>query len=532
MFSQLLFVRLRAAEQALRAGRIDEAHRLAMAPDLRSHRRGAAVLASLAEQFLERAKSHFRADRFREALVDLDRADSGDSRKEEIAQLRRDIQSVAAAVYQKDEARRARIDAARRNVAEGLVEAGRRLLEEASSGDVAAERLRREIDSRAVEAARLVGLAAAALRQGQTVAAVQHIMHAKALDATSPEVTRAESEIIRHALARASDAFNAGRLVLAKHELEALKELGGNDPARRECEAALATAWSAKICLGEARFAEARRKLLSLLPTSPQAAWLNPCVEQLRQMEELYTTLASGPLSAGDGVSENRRVARAEGAPGARPASEDMVVIRKSDGQAAALPDRLLLLVDGGGSYLIVRGAGVSVGRAAADHPADVPLLGDIAERHANIARVDDDYFIFASKDVEVAGKPTRHQLLRDGDRVVLGRKAKFTFRAPSRRSATAVLDLSDTTKMPNDVRRVVLFQGHATVGEGAGAHIRCRHAGPSLLLFERDGQLWIRQRNDGHVDGGVALLELGRPVEIGGARLVLNTWQVRGRTL
>ena len=53
MLSQLLFVRLRAAEKALRAGRLNEAYRLATAPDIREHRRGAAVLAKLAEKLLD-----------------------------------------------------------------------------------------------------------------------------------------------------------------------------------------------------------------------------------------------------------------------------------------------------------------------------------------------------------------------------------------------------------------------------------------------------------------------------------------------
>ena len=46
MLSQLLIVRLKAAENALKDGQLDEAFRLAGAPDIREHRRGAAVLAA------------------------------------------------------------------------------------------------------------------------------------------------------------------------------------------------------------------------------------------------------------------------------------------------------------------------------------------------------------------------------------------------------------------------------------------------------------------------------------------------------
>ena len=64
MLSGLLFVRLKAAENALRDGRYDEAYRLATAADIREHRRGAAVLSALTAHFVERARNHFRADRF------------------------------------------------------------------------------------------------------------------------------------------------------------------------------------------------------------------------------------------------------------------------------------------------------------------------------------------------------------------------------------------------------------------------------------------------------------------------------------
>ena len=157
-----------------------------------------------------------------------------------------------------------------------------------------------------------------------------------------------------------------------------------------------------------------------------------------------------------------------------------------------------------------------------------MPVFSDVAERHANVTRVDEDYFVFSGKDVEVAGRKTRHQLLRDGDRIVLGRKAKFTFHLPSRKSPSAVLDLSDTTKMPNDVRRVVMFHRHATVGRSPSNHIWCQHAGTPLVLFERNGTLWLRQKNDGHVDTEPVRLPLGQPVEMAGVSLVLEPWQTR----
>jgi hypothetical protein len=188
----------------------------------------------------------------------------------------------------------------------------------------------------------------------------------------------------------------------------------------------------------------------------------------------------------------------------------------------------MLLLVDGGGSYLLLRGGSCSIGRAAATDAADVPILGDLAERHAVISRIEEDYFLESERDVEVSGAMTRRRPLRDGDRIVLGKRAKLTFRLPARQSLTAVLELSDTTKMPNDVRRVVLFHHTAMVGNGSSAHIVCRHAGSPLVLFERGDALWVRPKSDGRTDMEAKPLRMGEPTEIGGGRLVLSPWSPR----
>ena len=69
-------------------------------------------------------------------------------------------------------------------------------------------------------------------------------------------------------------------------------------------------------------------------------------------------------------------------------------------------------------------------------------------------------------------------------------------------------------------------FHRHAIVGADNNAHIRCRHAGTPVVLFERNGSLWMRLKNDGHVDTEPVLLPIGEPIEIAGASLVLEPWQ------
>jgi hypothetical protein len=523
MFSQLMVVRLKAAENALRDGRLDEAYRLATAPDIREHRRGAAVLATLTERFIERARNHFRSDRFTEALIDLDRAEAGGVMKEQIAELRGHVQTVAAEQQRQEQSRRDRIEAARRRIEGGSLVAGRKMLEQANEDDHAAQQLRREADNRAAELRSILEQVESLMESGQLAAAADRLRRAKSLDAHHEAVVHVETQLCKRVLDNARDAISQGRLARASDELSCLGTLGTALPSRREFADLLATARQAAESLRAHAYADARRHVMSLARLLPKADWVEAAAEQLRQVEEIRTALCSGPLGEriDAGVAEDRPVAR--------PSSpDDTVAIPDRVRCDTGLPDRLLLLVDGGGSYLLLRSDRASIGRVMSGDPADVPVLSDLAERHASINRIEDDYFLLSAKEVEVGGCKTQNHLLRDGDRIVLGQGAKFTFRLPTRKSSTAVLDLSDTTKLPNDVRRVVLFRHHATVANTPGAHIRCQHAGTPLVLFERGGAMWLRRKSDGHVDTEAVRLPLGEPIEFAGVSLVLEPWQVR----
>jgi len=533
MFGRLFNSRLKAAENALNEGRLDEAYRLAIQPDLREHRRGAAVLAALTEKFVDRARGFYREDRFRDAMLDLDRAEAGGGMKKEIAELRGYVQTVAAEHERHEDSRRQRLDAAVKRIEGGSVAAGRDMLERVAAKDRAAHDVRRKAEERATDAKRMVEDAERLLVAGQIPAAAERVRKAKTVDAHNEHVARLELQLCQTVMENARAAIVEGKLGRAADELACVGDLGKALPGRRELGELLTIAREAAGCVSGHRYSDARRQVMSLARHLPDAGWLKMAIEQLRQLDELQTALCAGPLgdrvviapSTKDGgqCPPYKAVARAE----ARNSGlDDTIGLPGRIDVAGGMPDRLLLLVDGGGSYLILRGGQASVGRAASEHPADVPLFSDVAERHANVARVDDDYFLFGVKEVEVGGNKTKHQLLRDGDRVVLGKKAKFTFRLPSRKSPSAVLELSDTTKMPNDVRRVVLFNQQATLGNGPTAHILCRHAGTPLVVFERNGQLWIRQQSDGHVDTDAKPLRLGEPIEIGGVGLVLEPWK------
>lgn len=519
MFSQLVFVRLRAADRALREGRIDEAYRLASATDLREHRRAGEVRAVLSEKFLARAREHFDADRFREALEDLDRAADCGGPAETITALRSHVTTVAEARRAVDVSQRARVDEARRKVDGGSLQAGQRLLHGAATDDAEANRLRRKIDERSAEAERIAGEAEQLLNDGRLDLAAQRVARAAALDGGLAAVHRLETELCRRACAVATEALDGGRPRRAADALAQLGEVGAKLAERIELEEAIRSAEAAGRCLARNELGEARRYVQRIARALPGAEWASGADRELMELDERLRALRAGPL--GDWASHAGQPPIAQAVP-----TRDTMPLGPAK-SCAGLPDRLLLLVDGGGSYLLLRGDSAVIGRTGSD-AADIPLLSDISERHATVRRIEDDYFVVSDRDVEVGGRATRRALLRSGDRLVLGRKAKFDFRVPSRQSATAVLDLSDTTRMPHDVRRVVLLDGHATIGSGPSAHIGCRHAGTSLVVYERPDGLWIRTKTNGHGPQEAKPLRIGAPVEMLGVSLVLSTWPER----
>lgn len=528
MFSRLLTFRLKAAENALKDRRYDEAFRLATEPDIGEHRRGAVVLRELTDCFLERARAHFKADRYAEALLDLTKAEAGGVKTAEIAELREQVRIVAEEELRKQNSRRLRLEAARRRIERGSLRAGERLLEDASVQDAGAQALQRQADDRQQDAADALGQAERLLDQGQVRKAIQRLAKARSADPNALPVAELESRISREVVRRARESLETGRLQRAVHELNGLGAVGVNQPERRELEEVIEQARRAGRALAENSFDQALQNAMRLQRLAPKVDWVGQAVAQLKQLDELLLSLRAGPLGQcanggavrvaveGDAETAGRRDVLAETVAAPRPA-----------GGPGALPVSMLLLVDGGGSFLLHRGDRISLGRAAASRPADVPIFSDLSERHAEIARVEDDYFLFASHDVEVAGKRTRHQLLRDGDRVVLARRAKFTFRLPNRKSSSAVLEMSESTRLPKDVRRVVLLRQTAMLGFGRSVHISCSNANWDLVLFERAGHLWVRPQTRGPVETEARLITLGRPTELCGVSFVVEPWRV-----
>lgn len=520
MFSRLFNARIKAAEAALKSERLDEAFRLASAADLRDNRQAAAVLLTLAERLFQRARQRFADEQFTEALLDLDKAEVAGAPSDKVAELRAQVRVVADEVNRQDRSRRARLEAARDRIDKGSLLAGRRMLEQAPQDDAEAQRLKRHAEDRQEQADRLYREAERLLDQGQLSAAVERFRRAKSLHPNAPTCAALESRLCAAVLTRVREAFESGRPRGAADDLAILADLGRDTSSRREIEEALRWIRESAQALRAWQVDAARQGVLRLLNLHPKVAWLRKAADDLKVLDERLMALQSGPLGE---RWDDAKIPSPAGQARTAAGLDETVLLAKAPSDMGLLPERLLLIIDGGGSFLLHRGDRVSIGRAASSHPADVAVFSDLAEHHADVARTEEDYFLFSPREVQVNGVVTRQALLQDGDRLVMGRKARFIFRTPSRRSASAVLELSDGTRMADDVRRVILFRGHALIGVGPTIHATCTTARRPLVLYERAGQLWLRPESSAADPGTAIPVPLGESVEVEGIRLIVK---------
>ncbi|MCH8852826.1 MAG: hypothetical protein IID41_09280 [Planctomycetes bacterium] len=540
MLGRLFKARLKAAETALADGRIDEAFRLATAPDLCEEHRAHKVLGLAGERLFERAEAHYKAGRCVEALIDLGKAEQAGVKPNRISDLRIIVRAAVEEQQRNQQSRRGRIEAAQQQLAKGSLRGAEQILARASVGDAQADKLKQQATDREQRAVELFKEVKQYVKDGHLARAIERFKDARHLHAKNREVPEWERTLLDKVIDSMNQSLTQGRLNRAFEEMGMLSGIGEHTPAKAEAAAVLQTISEAGAALASGDYEAARRKVLGLERMLPAAKWVKQAAAQLKQVDEVVTLMHGGPLGLVPKAILERRgrpaSARAEARGSVGGDSSDREASPRLDETVAVpgkllgdslLPERLLILVDGSGSYLLIRNARASIGRAATDDPADIPVVSNLSERHADIARIDDDYFIFANREVNIGGRSVQQKLLQNGDKIILGRRAKLTFNLPSRKSTSAVLDLGGSGKLPNDVKRVIMFDHLATFGRKTNAHIVVPTASEDLVLYERAGKLWLRHKVSGRGDPGIPI-ELDTPFEYAGVSMVIEPWKIK----
>ena len=528
MFARWLFVRLKAAETALRQGRLDDAYAVALQEDVREHSRAQRLLDDLVKPLLARARLHRQAGRFAEALAALDQLEAIGRGGADAQTLR---QQIRIEMRQDDEQAADRRQAYQRAAGEiraGRLESARHDLRHVDD-PLQREELAEELEHRLERGSQLLQQAAEELEQEDVLTAARYWRDACRRFGRTRETDRFAGRLAT-AFRRALEHWHAeGRIERLLAAREGLAALVPQEPTLAECERLVELCNQAMSQLATADYTALRQTMLRIKAAGGDVAWVHAALDALARVAEGQELLMASPLglfasTTDTVVLRDQPPAVAQDTPKSKPSA----AAEPADPRAVRLGPPLLVLVDGGGSNLLVCQDRARIGRADTSAEIDIPVPGNLESHHADITRRGEDYFLTAYGPVEVNRRRVEHTLLRDGDRIVLGSKAKMVFAKPSSKSESAVLKLSHRCRLPQDVSNVVLFRQTCLLGTGASCHLRTQEGGGQVVLFERGGTLHARPTaGRGWAQAEAQPVMTGVPLELGEVRITVKAYEV-----
>lgn len=542
MFGRLAVVRIKAAEDALAQGRLEAAFETLVGSELSDDRRVKRLRSDLAEAFLQRGQDHMLGKRFDTALRDFDCAgrcvnvNNAPEIAAKVQQWQARAREAISTAHQARADRDAALAHAKQRIDAGSLVGAAEALADAPTGDDGRAALSDAIAQHTRRAKSALTAARAALKDGHLRLAAEKLLAARSLHNKIEGAAEVETRLVDQVVKLAVESFKNGRLDRARQELAILgDELGRVRGPLAEIGKAVRIAGDAARALSENRYDRAHLLLGQLVQVGPKAGWVSEVRKQLGVVEDAHRALLEGPLGLmlGQAMTLGPRDRKPVGelvtqpappVPVAAAAPPVCAVAAPATGRNAqplvvGLPRRLLLRIDGVGSFLLLRGDRISIGRGGPGSTADLPLISDLAERQAEIVHAGEDYFIVAETGVDLAGRPVDHALLQDGDRIRLSKRIKLTFRRPSLKSSAAALDLGESVRTTTDCRRVILWTGPILMGPTRECHVQLDHRLGGFVLMERGGRLYVKP---------VGLGGTATPVVLG-EQMALTAGQTRG---
>lgn len=517
MLGRWFYSRLRSAERALREGRLDDAYAVAREAEEKSDARVRALRDGLARPLLGRARLHRQAGRHAEALADLDRL-------EIIGRLTPDADALRADVRRERDARnvsqaeqRDAVARAADRIRAGRLETGRLDLQNVRD-DTQRQRLAQDLERRAERAHATLARAAAALDGDNVLLAIQHWQDACRRHGRSGETDAFAARLTPTLRAAITEWHRAGRLESLLAARDGVAALLSHEPTLVEEQRLLELCARAATQLAEDDLANLRHTLLRVQAVGGEVDWVRAGLNALALVSEGHEKLLATPLGLCASTPGPPHPPRAA----AEPTAENSTPVRVS----SPWTEPALVLVDGGGSSVLFPNDRLRIGRAGTSGPIDIALPADIHSHHADIVRRGEDYFLTAYGPAEVNHRAIDHVLLRHGDRVKLGGRARLTFEQPSSMTTSAVLRLSHRCRLAQDVSNVVLFRDVCLVGPDASCHVRTSGVDGRVVLFVREGRLHGRATNASGVGHSASVvLSSERVQDFGDVRITLKSY-------
>lgn len=496
--------RLRTAERALEAGRLDEALAAATHPSLAEHSKAAKILDQLTPPLLARARVHTQAGRYGEALADLDRLANLNRGEPERSELRYRILNEQAERQHHHAHATETYQAAKAQVAEGRLESARLVVDRVDN-EKRREKLLADLDVRAERSAQLLAQAADALQRNDLAAASRYWDEAVKRHGRTA-ASDAVLDQLRPQLAKTLTRWLAdGEVVRYSKTVKLLSSVLEADPALAEFVRTANMLDKAAKELAQRDYDAAKRSLLKLAGAAEGADWAQRLLAALGRIQAASDELLASPL----GVMLPDSFATPTGAE----EKPEEIDLSPESPKGMQLPASVLML-DGASAALMLTRDVLRIGRQSQNAEVDIALSADVENHHADIYRQGEDYFLVAHATTSVNHKRVTQVMLRDGDRIKFAERAKFIFRRPSRRSLTAVLSASGHQRLDHDVSEVVLLSDTCLIGPNGRAHLQTPASATRLVISVAGDTLWVRDLEDG--TGRGTALRNGQHCQIG----------------
>jgi tetratricopeptide (TPR) repeat protein len=443
---------LRQAQEALAAGRLDDAHRQLEPLLAEGHRRAYKLAREVVKAYLARARQALDQHNPEAAWRDLLAAEALNTGERAVAELRQTLAKLAIVQVR------------------AMLEAGRPL-------DALNHITKyRDYGVRHPDWQHLEG-------------AAQDWLHAQEL-ADQGEFLRALAELERLAPRLPSPKTGFERFC---REVET-RHAHFRDAVNRLYDAAEAKQWREAVALAA--------EVLAVAPEYREAkvirgkAWMMAVPEtvELQTLSDAGHPSPASPRTARETRRDTVVPLRSNSAGVVlRSSHRGGAVAMLSSTGGVALPKRFLLWVDGIGGYLVCLSQRVSFGQATAEAPVDVPLFADVSRAHAEVIRDGEGYLIESNRGIRLNGCETKRGVLAAGDRVTLGSSCQFLFHKPVPVSSSARLELTSGHRLPVAVDSVLLMGNELILGPGPEAHIEIPHLHDPVLIYRSKDGLAVR---------------------------------------
>ncbi|MGE5609546.1 MAG: hypothetical protein ACM359_09855 [Bacillota bacterium] len=521
----MLILRIKQAECALADGRLDEAFELVRAKDVREHRRGQDLAGQVARALVARGRTHLASGQLTLASADCDKAGQLGGHLPEIAELRAAVVAEMMGKQQAEQRQAQTVAVAHRQIEQGQLSLGQRLLGGIQDANGKAAALLEDIAARRVMIDAIVQKAAAALDRDDWEAAVDELARARQNNLTDSRLREVIAKATRLLGERIEGAIQAGRLDMAGALHKRFCRIAEWTVDSERIGRVLEQCRQAWRCIARGQVRQAEQILRRLAAVVPAADWIQSALKNLEVAGEALDQLQSGPLALLEEQGGGEAVTRVPQEPVQPVKPVPVIPIAPVASPAGSLPGKFVIQVDGVGSYLVVRGGRVTLGPISS---SPVPDVGFLIEAHTPaimVERIEEDYFLKTN-----AGAPVgvgHGRLLANGERIALSPRCRMSFRLPSAASTTALLELHSARLSRADVRHVILLDREIIFSGGPSAHIRADELTEPAVLLVRDGRLVCQTKNEITIDGRPAdrsaAIPIGSHIRVGAVTFVVT---------